>query len=152
MNKWAVALSMAAILSGCAALSAGRQGDEPREAEAEVRSLEEGWTTAFNNRDTRFMERVMAPEYVLVSAGGPQGTNLTRREDWMRVWLSPERLPYQAKVIHVVVAGDTAVATLEASWRRESLLTDTWVRRNGRWQLIFRHSASRRGTERAGAS
>jgi ketosteroid isomerase-like protein len=140
---------MAALLSGCASLPAGRQAGEPRAAEAEVRSLEEGWTTAFNNRDTRFMERVMAPEYLLVSADGPQGVNFTRRQDWMRMWLSPERLPYQAKVIDVVVAGDTAVATLEASWRRESLLTDTWARRNGRWQLIFRHSASRRGTERA---
>ena len=144
MSNWAVALSMATLLSGCASLSGGRQANEPRAAEAEVRSLEEGWMIAFNNRDTRFMERVMAPEYVLVSAGGPHGVNITRREDWIRVWLSPERLPYQAKVIDVVVAGDTAVATLEASWRRESLLTDTWARRNGRWQLIFRHSASRR--------
>ncbi len=86
----------------------------------------------------------MAPEYVLFSAGGPQGLNITRREDWMRVWLGEARLPYEAKVLNVVVVGDTAVATLEASWRRESYLTDTWARRQGRWQLIFRHSAARR--------
>jgi ketosteroid isomerase-like protein len=144
MTKWAVALAMAALLSGCASLSASRQVHEPGAAAAEVRRLEEGWTTAFNNRDTRFMEQVMAPEYVLVSSGGPQGAIVTRREDWMRVWLGQERLPYEARVLDVVVAGDTAVATLEARWRRESVLTDTWTRRDGRWQLMFRHSVPRR--------
>lgn len=144
MSKWAVALAISALLSGCASLSAGRQVDDPRAAAAEVKRLEESWTTAFNNRDSRFMEQVMAPEYVLASSGGPQGANFTRREDWMRVWLGQDRLPYEAKVLDVVVVGDTAVATLEARWRRESFLTDTWSRRHGRWQLVFRHSAPRR--------
>ena len=145
MSKWAKAFAIVVVpLSGCAPLSASQQLNEPSAAAAEVRRLEEGWMTAFNNRDTRFIEQLMAPEYVLVSSGGTQGANTTRREDWMRVWLGQERLPYKAKVLDVVVAGDTAVATLEASWRRESFLTDTWTRRNGRWQLIFRHSASRR--------
>ena len=144
MSKWIVALPIMALVSGCASMSAGRQTVDPSAAAAEVRSLEEQWTTAFNNRDTRFMEQVMAPEYVLVSSGGPQGANVTRREDWMRVWLGQERLPYEARVLDVVVVGDTAVATLEARWRRESFLTDIWARRNGRWQLVFRHSASRR--------
>jgi ketosteroid isomerase-like protein len=139
-----VALAMSALLSGCASVSAGRQVDGPRAAAAEVKRLEEGWTQAFNNRDLQFMEQVMAPEYVLASSGGPQGTNITRREDWMRVWRGKDRLPYEAKVLDVVVVGDTAVATLEARWRRDSFLTDTWARRRGRWQLIFRHSANRR--------
>jgi ketosteroid isomerase-like protein len=116
--------------------------DEPAAAAAEIERLEQSLTTAFNNRDTRLMEQVMAPEYTLFSAG-TGGASFTKRADWMRVWLSQERLPYQAKVLDVIVVGDTAVATLEASWRRKSYLTDTWTRRNGRWQLVFRHSASR---------
>ena len=144
MSKWAVALVISALLPGCASVPGGQQVNTPRDAAAEVQRLEENWTAAFNNRDTRFMEEVLAPEYVLVSAGGPQGMNITRREDWMRVWLDETQLPYEAKVLSVVVAGDTAVATLEARWRRESYLTDTWARRQGRWQLIFRHSAARR--------
>lgn len=144
MSNWAAALVFSALLSGCASLPVGRQVDDPRAAAAEVRGMEESWTRAFNNRDARFMEQVLAPEYVLVNFDGPQGTNFTGREDWMRVWLGPNQLPYEAKVLNVVVAGDTAVATLEARWRRKSFLTDTWARRRGRWQLIFRHSASRR--------
>ena len=144
MSKWAVALAVPALLLGCASLPEWRQGDDPRAAAAEVKRLEEGWTTAFNNRDSRFMEQVMAPEYVLATSAGPQGATVTRREDWMRVWLGQDRLHYDAKVLDVVVVGDTAVATLEARWRRDSFLTDTWARRHGRWQLIFRHSAPRR--------
>lgn len=144
MNKWAIVLAISAVLAGCSSLSAERRLDDPAAAAAEVRRLEESWVTAFNNRDADFMEQVMAPEYVLANSGGPQGTNITNREGWMRVWLDEAPLPYQARVLDVVVAGDTAVATLEARWRRESFLTDTWVRRNGRWQLVFRHSAPRR--------
>lgn len=143
MSKWVMALACSTLLSGCAALTANRQTDDPSAAATEIEGLEESWTTAFNNRDSRFMEQVMAPEYVLVSFDGPQGANFTRREDWMRVWQAPSQLPYAAKVLNVVVVGDTAVATLEASWRRKSFLTDTWARRNGRWQLMFRHSAPR---------
>ena len=121
MRAWVVALALTALFSGCATLPAHEQADEPLAAAAEVKRLEESWTTAFNDRDTRFMEKVMAPEYVLVSSGGTQGANITRRDDWMRVWLSQERLPYRAKVLDVVIVGDTAVATIEASWRRESL-------------------------------
>jgi len=144
MGKWAVALATSAVLSSCSSWPAERHLDDPSAAAAEVRRLEEGWTTAFNKRDTRFMEQVMAPEYTLASSGGQQGTNFTNREGWLRVWLDQAPLPYEAKVLDVVVAGNTAVVTLEARWRRESVLTDTWAKRNGRWQLIFRHSAPRR--------
>jgi ketosteroid isomerase-like protein len=144
MSKWTPALVFSALLSGCASLSVGRQVYDPRAAATEVKAMEVSWATAFNNRNARFMEQVMAPEYVLVTFDGPQGVNFTRREDWMRVWLGPNQLPYEAKVLNVVVVGDTAVATLEARWRRQSFLTDTWARRHGHWQLMFRHSAPRR--------
>lgn len=143
MRTWAVAGAISAFLCGCASLPDHRQVQDASATAAEVRRLEERWTTAFNDRDTRFMNQVLAPEYVLLASGRAQGANITRRDDWMRVWLGPKRLPYEAKVLDVVVAGDTAVATLEASWSRDSYLTDTWARRNGRWQLIFRHSVPR---------
>ena len=143
MRKWAVAGVISGFLCGCASLPNDPHIADPRVAAAEVRRLEESWTTAFNNRDTAFMDQVMAPEYALLSSGRMTGANITRREDWMRVWLGPKRVPYEAKIIDVVVAGDTAVATLEARWTRDSYLTDTWARRNGRWQLMFRHSVPR---------
>ena len=143
MKAWAVAGAISVFLSGCASLPDQRHINDPRVSAAEVRRLEESWTTAFNTRNTGFMEQVMAPEFALLSSGRTPGANITHRHDWMRVWLGPKRIPYEAKIIDVVVAGDTAVATLEARWTRDSYLTDTWARRNGRWQLMFRHSVPR---------
>ena len=143
MRTWAVAGAISVFLCGCASVPHHRQVAADSDSAAEVRRLEDRWTTAFNDRDTRFMDRVLAPEFVLLASGRAQGANFTRRYDWMRVWLGPKRLPYKAKVLDVVIAGDAAVATLEASWSRDSYLTDTWARRNGRWQLIFRHSVPR---------
>lgn len=143
MRTWAIAGTISAFLCGCASLPDHGQAEYADNTAAEVRRLEESWATAFNARDTRFLDQVLAPEYVLLTSGRAQGANITRLGDWMRVWLGPKRVPYRAKVLGVVVAGDTAVATLEASWTRDSYLTDTWARRNGRWQLIFRHSVPR---------
>jgi ketosteroid isomerase-like protein len=123
---------------------AGERSNEPVAAAAEVRRLEEDWAAAFRNRDYSFMERILAPEFVLASSGRPQGTSVTRREEWLRNLRAQAHVPFEAVVLDVVVAGDTAVATLEARWQRESFLTDTWVRRNGQWQVIFRHSSPRR--------
>ena len=143
MKNWAVPLLIGAFVSSCVSLSAHRGTIDPLAVAADIKQLEESWTTAFNSRDTDFMQRTLAPEFVVVASGGTQGINITLRKDWMKVWLGPEHHPYEAKTLHVAVAGDTAVATLEASWRRKSYLTDTWMRRNGRWQLVHRHSASR---------
>ena len=143
MRACAVAGAISAFLCGCASLPDQQHNGDPRVAAAEVRRLEESWTAAFNNQDTRFMEQVMAPEFALLSSGRAPGAIITRRHDWMRVWLGSKRVRYEAKIVDVVVAGDTAVATLEAQWTRDSYLTDTWGRRNGRWQLMFRHSVPR---------
>lgn len=143
MRTWAVAGAISAFLFGCAALPDQRPVDGPLIAAAEIRTLEGRFATAFNNGDARTMEDVLAAEYSLLSSGRAPGANLTRRDDWMRVWRGPQQVRYEAKVLDVVVAGNTAVAVLEARWTRNSYLTDTWVQRNGRWQLIFRHSVPR---------
>jgi len=54
-------------------------------------------------------------------------------------------------VVEVATAGDTAVALVEGLWtvkRRPDrpaeavrfLVTDTWIRRAGQWQVIYRYS------------
>lgn len=138
MIRRLMTIGMAMLACSCASLPVASRSHDPGQVAAEIRQLESDWTSAFNARDVGFMERFLAPEFTLFSGV------LTRRDEWMKVWLGPERLPYDARVIDVVVAGDTAVATLEASWRKKSLLTDTWSRRNGKWQLVFRHSVGRR--------
>lgn len=126
--------------------------NNPLNAAAEVRRLEENWVAAWTAQDYAFMERILAPQFMLASSGGAQGTTFNNREGWLKNARGMAELPFQAKVIDVIVAGDTAVATLEARWRRDSFLTDTWVKRNGQWQVIFRHSAPRRSDDVRGTA
>lgn len=147
MFKLTLALCIASFLTACSSvLSEARapQFDNRLATEAEIRRLEGEWVIAWNTQDYNFMERILAPQFVLASSGGAQGTTLNNREGWLKNARGMAQMPFQAKVVDVVVVGDTAVATLEARWRRKSFLTDTWVKRNGQWQVIFRHSAPRR--------
>ena len=147
MRRLTLAIVMPLFLTACTSFAASNLGApqlDSRIAGAEIKRLEESWVVAWNARDYTFMERILAPQFMLASSGGAQGTTTNNREGWLRNARSMAQIPFKAKVIDVVVDGDTAVATLEARWRRESFLTDTWVKRNGQWQVIFRHSAPRR--------
>jgi hypothetical protein len=150
MRNWTYALVIAVMLTGCSSLATSdvrAQLNNRIAAAAEISRLENDWVAAWNARNYAFMERILAPQFMLASSGGGQGTTLNNREGWLKNARSMAQLPFEAKVIDVVVAGNTAVATLEARWRRESFLTDTWVKRNGQWQVIFRHSAPRRSDD-----
>lgn len=153
MSRWIGALCINVLLTGCTTLpsrgGAPQHLNNPITASAEVKHLEEHWVVAWNNRDYSFMEDILAPEFVLVSSGGVEGNTFNNREGWLRNARGMSNLPFKATVISVVVAGDTAVATLEARWRRDSVLTDTWLKRNGRWQIIFRHSTPRHSGDAA---
>lgn len=142
MGKFVLTI-VSLALAGCATLPPGDAAQPPAVVIAEIGALEERLESAFNNRDDAALESIIAPEYTLARTGAPQGLAITGRDDWFKVWRTGKQLPYTAKVLNVVAAGDTAVATLEASWQRNSYLVDTWARRDGRWQLVFRHSVAR---------
>jgi ketosteroid isomerase-like protein len=74
-----------------------------------------------------------------------------RRDEWMRnarLWVHEG---FDARVVDVTTAGDTAVATVEGLWTVKRapdqpadqvrfVVTDTWVRRHGQWQVVWRYS------------
>ncbi len=118
---------------------------------AQIRQLEQDWGQAFVERDFAFLERIIAPEYRL-AAVSPQGSvSLTYRDEWMRNTRNFQVSAFEAEVVEVATAGDTAVALVQGRWTvkrwpdrpAEAIrfaVADTWVRRNGRWQVVYRHS------------
>jgi ketosteroid isomerase-like protein len=116
---------------------------------SDIAALEAQWSRAFLAGDSAALERIVAPEFTLVriEAGEP---DFTPRDRW---FANARRLRfdrYETRVVGFTAAGDTAVATIEGMWtisrgnesRTERfVVTDTWVRRGGRWQAIFRHSS-----------
>ena len=114
----------------------------------EIERLERRWSQAFVNKDHEFIESIVAPDFKLIVFDG--GPIIVPRSHWMmntRKWDIEE---YSENVLDVAVRTETAVATVEGTWRvvedgeviREDsfFLTDTWVRDGDSWQVIRRHS------------
>lgn len=117
---------------------------------AAIRKLEREWGQAFPNRDFAFLERIIAPEFRLASTGPQGNSSITSRADWMRNSRAFHHGAFADEVIDVMTAGDAAVALVRTSWTvqqfadrpaqaRHGLCADTWLRRNGRWQVVYRN-------------
>ena len=118
---------------------------------AEIRRLEHEWGQAFVKRDFAFIERIVAPEYRLAAAAPDGKVGITYRDEWMQNSRDFRHDAFESEVIDVATAGNVAVAMVQGLWtvqRRPDrpaqavrfLVTDTWVKRNGRWQVIYRYS------------
>jgi len=155
MRKSSLALAFVVLTSACAtdlvpSRSVQAQITDPATAAAEIRALEAGWSRAFLAGDYAFLERIVAPEFVLAASFNGL-TDFTARNEWMANTRKFQFREYETSVRNVMVVGDTAVATVDGRWlvfvpgfekpRDDHFyVTDTWARRNGQWQVIFRHS------------
>ena len=148
-----IALSIAAAAAAWQPAAAPRA--EPPKANAavvaEIRKLEHDWGQAFVKRDFAFIERIVAPEYRLAGVSDEGKPMLTYRDEWMRNARAFRHDAFEVEVADVAIAGDTAVALVQGLWTvatrpgqparaRRFAVTDTWVRRNGRWQVVYRYS------------
>lgn len=116
---------------------------------ATIRALEEEWGQTFLTGNHRPLDRILAPEFKLMRAG-KRGPGFTPRSEWFANLKSFKFDQFNIKVVDVVVAANTAIATVEGDWKvsmagggsrdERFILSDTWVKRNGRWAVVFRHS------------
>ena len=147
------ALIGALFLGGCAATGAPSvsrsAGTAPPAVAAELRQAEDAWARAIIAVDTVTLTRLLAPEFVLT--GVDSGRPPFPRAAWMtnvatkRVWTDTVAI----SEFRVTGTADSAVATMLYYWqpivggqrmaRDPTRLADTWVRRNGRWQVVRRH-------------
>lgn len=126
---------------------------------AAITALEDRWSRAFLAKDIAFLESIVAPEFEVHGWRGRRYA-FTARDRWMegaRTWDFKE---HPSRVLHVRVYGDTAVATVTGKLvadlkgrpyrNNEWVVTDTWLRRNGRWQVVFRYADTLPGTCKVG--
>ncbi len=117
---------------------------------ADIIALEAEWSRAFLAADYASIERIVAPEFQLLRVEANGAVEFTPRDRWLA---NARRLAfeeYEARVVDVVIADDSAVATIEGRWKismagrgsrdERFVLTDALVRRGGAWRVIFRHS------------
>jgi hypothetical protein len=118
---------------------------------ATIRALEEEWERALLAGDDRLLQRILAPEFRLMGAT-QRGPNFTPRSEWFANLKNFKFDVFRTDVVDVVIAGNTAIATVEGNWRvkvagqadRENrfILSDTWVKRGGRWAVVYRHATN----------
>lgn len=118
----------------------GRPIPRPGDATPPIR-LEDQWTTALVQRDTRIFERLLAPGFVYT-----EDATVMNRGEVIKSVNGPDRVQWaRNEGMRVHDFGDVQVVTgllhlrgqgKQGAFDRRYRFTDTWQRRNGRWQII----------------
>jgi ketosteroid isomerase-like protein len=103
--------------------------------------LEDQWTTALVRRDARTFDQLLAPNFVYTENAAVMG-----RSDVIKSVSGPDRVDWaRNEGMRVHDFGDVQVITgvlhlkgrgRQGLFDRRYQFTDTWQRRNGRWQII----------------
>jgi len=126
------------FLSVCAAPLCGQA---TRSAPISPIQLEDQWTNALVKRDARTFDRLLAPGFVYT-----EDASVMNRSEVIKSVTGPDRVEWaRNEGMKVHDFGDVQVITgvlhlkgkgKQGSFDRRFQFTDTWQRRNGRWQII----------------
>ena len=114
--------------------------------EEEIRAAAHRWSEAIANRDAAAAEQILGHEYALMAAGLGE----MPRDKWLAALPEYVVHSYSFDEVRVQDYGDAAVmrsryqqkATVFGNDRSGAMLiTDVWVKREGRWQVVARHTS-----------
>ena len=114
-----------------------------------IETLEREWRDSLCAKDIDRLRSLIHPQFKLIGTRS-SGPFTLSREEWLDAIQRRQLLSIDIDVKDTVVFDDVMVGTVEASWHvsylgREIedrvLLTDVWVRDEGRWQAVRRHSS-----------
>jgi hypothetical protein len=136
-----------ACASGAALSTTSCSTTSPSALDAEriITERSKEWTASFGSGDASVMELILAPEFVNTS---PRGERSNKLESIAAARRGPEWLVFaQLAEITVNVFGTTAIAIggdqlqLKSGTPAEirTAWTDTWLLRNGVWQVVASH-------------
>ena len=109
--------------------------------------LQHEWMEAVKRRDIPFLEQLLGPEFSLIT-GRPGIETRTRQQylDVTRDHYTLESFEYVELEVHAYGGfGFARSRYSQRGWMDDKkrdqafLMTDVWVRRNGRWQAVSRH-------------
>ena len=115
------------------------------DAETTLPALEREWMEAWRLKDRATCERLLAEDFLLTSARGV----LMPKSQWLAGAMGPfvcEAFAWDEILVRPF--GDVAIVHARArqrarvsdqDWSGLFLLTDVWVFRDGRWQVVSRH-------------
>ena len=121
-----------------------------------IDSLEREWRDSLCARDVERLRMLIHPRFTMIGTRST-GPFTLDREEWLEAVQKRELVRIDLDIKDAVVFEDSMVGTVEARWRvsylgREIedsvLLTDVWVREDGRWQVVRRHSSPMPASDR----
>ena len=143
------ALFSSGLLAAVSALPGASQ-TAPHER---FRLLERKWMTALADKNVAVLQKMLAREFTIIGVGSSVEDPTSTRQQWLDVALkrpfpkhevrvlSVHQLP-QAAVVQCVLTGDyPPMPWIPQGGTLNFLVTDTWVYRDGRWQVVARHSS-----------
>ncbi len=118
-------------------------------AEQEVRRLERAWLDAYEQHDVKAMDAIVADDFTITF---PDGSMQTKSQilDSIKAPRNPASLSskFYTEEVKARVYGDTVIliGRVVSEYLRDgktvkdqSRYTDTYVKRNGRWQVVGSH-------------
>ena len=135
------ALSLAVVLYSSFLFSKPTQQTQV-DAERYIIESEGQWAASSASGDTTELQRFLADDFLGVD---PDGSMYNKEKAISETLTGPKTfLSNHTNEVNVRFYGDTAVAQGSESWERRSgqprygryVWTDTWVRRNGNWQVV----------------
>jgi len=116
-------------------------------AEQEVRKMERAWLDAYEQRDAKAMEAIVADDFTITFMNGSIQTK-QRILDSLKSSRNYPPPKFHTEEVQARVYSDTVVliGRVIAEWQQngqpmkeENRYTDTYVKRNGRWQVVASH-------------
>ena len=115
----------------------------------DVVTLEGEWRDALLSKDEEALRRLIHPRYKLVGIRST-GSVAVDLEQWITALRRMDIAALEVRVTDCVALDNVIVATVDAQWKvrylgqpidERVLLTDVWVREDGRWRVVRRHSS-----------
>ena len=113
-----------------------------------IDGLEREWRDALCSKDMERLHSLVHKDFVLIGTRST-GPFMMTREEWLDAIQRRDVFEIDVEVQDATVLPDVMIGTVYARWRLKYLgrmiedcvvLTDVWVRDDGRWQAIRRHS------------
>jgi ketosteroid isomerase-like protein len=122
-------------------------GTAKRELRSQIERLERRWMDAVRDRDMEFLDRLLGEEFTLTT--GRPGAPVRTREEWLQITRDRYSIEqYEFDRLDVFPYGHVALArsryrqrgAMDGEDRSQAfLMTDVFVRRDGRWRAVTRH-------------
>jgi len=110
--------------------------------------LEREWTDALCRKDMERLRLLVHKDFLLIGTRST-GPFMMNRDEWLDAIQRRDVQDIGIQVMDASVFESMIIGTVQASWRLNYLgrviedcvmLTDVWVKDDGRWQAIRRHS------------